>query len=125
MKAEGRPQGRPADSQEESIGEDGYATRLNPAQLAAEVDRLIPAGTNNHHPGPPRGSDVSGKRPSARSSSGLEDVLAAFDDLLLMPDHGAVHVALAGIVANYASGDPVWPLLVRPSGSGRPRSLPR
>ena len=36
-----------------------------------------------------------------------------------MPDHGAIYVALAGAVANYASGDPVWPLLVGPSGSGK------
>ena len=36
------------------------------------------------------GSDVSGKRPQFTNSCGLEDVLAAYDDLLLMPDHGGV-----------------------------------
>jgi hypothetical protein len=36
-----------------------------------------------------------------------------------MPDHGAVYVTLASIVANYASGDPVWPLLVGPPGCGK------
>jgi hypothetical protein len=117
MNAEERPQGRSADSQKKGIGEGGYANwpNFDRSALASEVNR----GTNNHHPARQRGSDVSGKRPHARSSSGLEDVLAAFDELLLMPDHGAVHVALAGIVANYANGDPVWPLLVGPSGSGK------
>jgi hypothetical protein len=64
-------------------------------------------------------SDVSGKRPRSSAPCGLEEVLEAVDDLLILPDHGAVHVALAGIVANYASGDPVWPLLVGPPGSGK------
>ena len=36
-----------------------------------------------------------------------------------MPDHGAINVALAGVVANYATGDPVWPLLVGPPGCGK------
>jgi hypothetical protein len=49
----------------------------------------------------------------------LADVLHAFDELLYLPDHGAVLVALAGIVANYASGDAVWPLLVGPPGCGK------
>lgn len=69
---------------------------------------------------PPQGeSDVSGKRPQFTNSCGLEDVLAAFDELLLMPDHGAVYVTLAGVVANYATGDAVWPLLVGPPGCGK------
>jgi hypothetical protein len=53
------------------------------------------------------------------NTCGLEEVVAAFDDLLLLPDHGAVYVTLAGIVANYAEGDVVWPLLVGPSGCGK------
>jgi hypothetical protein len=65
------------------------------------------------------GSDVSGKRSQSGSPCGLEDVLDAFDELMLLPDHGAVYVALAGVVANYADGDVVWPLLVGPSGSGK------
>jgi hypothetical protein len=48
------------------------------------------------------GSDVSGKRAQFGSPCGLEDVLAAFDELLHLPDHGAILIALAGIVANYA-----------------------
>lgn len=64
-------------------------------------------------------SDVSGKSPQHGSTCGLDDVHAVFDELLLLPDRGAVDVALAGIVANYAIGDPVWPLLVGPSGSGK------
>jgi hypothetical protein len=65
------------------------------------------------------GSDVSGKRPRYGSPCGLEETLAAFDDLLLLPDHGAVYAALAGVVANYADGDVVWPLLVGPPGCGK------
>lgn len=49
----------------------------------------------------------------------LSGVLSAFDELLLMPDHGAILVALAGVVANYADGDVVWPLLVGPPGCGK------
>jgi hypothetical protein len=64
-------------------------------------------------------SDVSGKRPQLTNSCGLDDVLAVFDELLLMPDHGAVYVTLAGVVANYATGDAVWPLLVGPPGCGK------
>jgi hypothetical protein len=121
MNAEGRPEGRPADSRKDPIGEGGYETSItfDPAEVAADVNRVVPGATNNHHTQQQKGSDVSGKRPPSRSSCALENVLEAFDELLLMPDHGAVHVALAGIVANYANGDPVWPLLVGPSGSGK------
>jgi len=68
------------------------------------------------------GSDISGECELARrlpSPRALDDVLAAFDELLLMPDHGAILVALSGVVANYAHGDVVWPLLVGPPGCGK------
>jgi hypothetical protein len=64
-------------------------------------------------------SDVSGKRPRYGSECDLEEVVGAFEDLLLLPDHGAVYLALAGVVANYAEGDVVWPLLVGPPGCGK------
>jgi hypothetical protein len=64
-------------------------------------------------------SDTSGKGPLYGNTCSLGEVVAAFDELLLLPDHGAVYVALAGIVANYAEGDVVWPLLVGPSGCGK------
>jgi hypothetical protein len=68
------------------------------------------------------GSDFSGERGVSlvySTTEPLDEVLATFDDLLLMPDHGAILVALAGIVANYADGDVVWPLLVGPPGCGK------
>lgn len=65
------------------------------------------------------GSDVSGKRSQPGSPCALGDVLAAFDEFLLMPDRGAILAALSGIVSNYATGDPVWPLLVGPPGCGK------
>ena len=37
----------------------------------------------------------------------------------MLPDPGAIEIALASIVANYASGDVVWPLLVGPPGCGK------
>ena len=49
----------------------------------------------------------------------LAPILDAFGELLVMPDPGAVEIALAAIVANYAPGDPVWPLLVGPPGCGK------
>jgi hypothetical protein len=64
-------------------------------------------------------SDISGDRLVYGNVCGLDEVLGEFDELLLLPDHGAVLVALAGVVANYATGDVVWPLLVGPSGSGK------
>jgi hypothetical protein len=64
-------------------------------------------------------SDASGKRPRYGSPCGLEEVIGAFEELLLLPDHGAVYTALAGVVANYADGDVVWPLLVGPPGCGK------
>jgi hypothetical protein len=80
----------------------------------------IPNETWFEQNGQPQGrSDVSGKRALFGNACGLYEVRAAFDELLLMPDHGAIYVALAGVVANYADGDPVWPLIVGPSGSGK------
>ena len=43
-------------------------------------------------------SDVSGKRAQSRSRCGLEDVLAAADELLLMPDRGGIVTALGGTI---------------------------
>jgi hypothetical protein len=63
-------------------------------------------------------SNIPGGRRSS-SSPALENVLAAFSELLFMPDNGAVKVGLAGVVANYATGDSVWPLLVGPPGCGK------
>jgi hypothetical protein len=57
-------------------------------------------------------SDIPGK-------CDLETVHAAFDELLVLPDHGAVDIALATIVANYAPGDSVWTLLVGAPGCGK------
>lgn len=65
------------------------------------------------------GPDVSGEHPQIVIHGGLDDVLTVFDELLLMPDHGAIVIALAAIVANYAEGDVVWPLLVGPPGCGK------
>jgi hypothetical protein len=64
-------------------------------------------------------SDTSGEPPRSQHPCGLGDVLAAFHELLLLPDESAVLIALAGVVANYADGDPVWPLLVGPPGCGK------
>lgn len=57
--------------------------------------------------------------PGGRTSRDLDGVLDAFGELLVMPDPGAVELALAAIVANYAPGDVVWPLLVGPPGCGK------
>jgi hypothetical protein len=94
MNAEGRPEERPTDT---------------------EADFSAPGGLSASYPP----SDVSGKPIAYGNSCGLEEVVGAFDELLLLPDHGAVYVTLAGVVANYAHGDVVWPLLVGPSGCGK------
>jgi hypothetical protein len=65
----------------------------------------------------PRGvpTDIPGEQISCE----LEDVLDAFGELLILPDSAPVKIALASIVANYAPGDVVWPLLVGPPGCGK------
>jgi hypothetical protein len=57
--------------------------------------------------------------PGGCSSCDLEAILEVFGELLVMPDHGAVEISLASIVANYAHGDAVLALLVGPSGCGK------
>lgn len=92
---------------------------LENARLAVENDPTPQPDGTVHSTERYAPSDVSGKASQSQPASGLEDVLETFDELLLLPDHGAVYVALAGVVANYAVGDPVWPLLVGPPGSGK------
>jgi hypothetical protein len=53
----------------------------------------------------------------------LDEVEAAYSELLLMPDLGAVWVTLAAICSAFAEGDSVWPLLVSPSSSGKTELL--
>lgn len=49
----------------------------------------------------------------------LPAVVEAFQDLFVMPDPGAVELALSGCVANYASGDAVDLLFVGAPGCGK------
>jgi hypothetical protein len=51
--------------------------------------------------------------------SPLADCLETFRQWLHMPDPGALFVTLATVVANRASGDPVWLLVVGPPGGGK------
>src|SRR5262245_28712178 len=91
-------------------GHNAYPDPASGKWVDPDADFLRGSPTNlegEHAP-----SDVAGWS----SSSALDNVLAAFEELLLMHDHGGVLVALAGIVSNYADGDPVWPLLVGPPG---------
>lgn len=93
-------------------GTDRQTAILQEAAAAARDQNIIELPRHGR-------ADVPGKRLRACPPSGLDTVLAAFDELLVMPDHGAILVALAGVVANYASGDVVWPLLVGPPGCGK------
>jgi len=49
----------------------------------------------------------------------LQDVLKAYQNWLYLEDTGDVEVALAAVVANRSSGDPVWLLIVSPPGGGK------
>jgi hypothetical protein len=111
MNEEGRPPERPA----YNITAPSIPKRSERDPFLVALDAV----GNGTAPNTQGGSDISGERSQSRYGCGLEDVLAAYDELLLMPDHGAVYVTLAGIVSNYASGDPVWPLLVGPPGCGK------
>jgi hypothetical protein len=57
--------------------------------------------------------------PVQPSGEPLEAVLALFGELLVLPDTGAIKVALATIVANYAPGDAENVVLVGPPGCGK------
>ena len=78
-------------------------TRLDVSEAYFEDDRHAP-------------SDVSGKRSQTYVPSGLDDVTAVFDDLLLLPDHGAV--AMRRSLASWRTMQmamPIWPPPGRPS----------
>jgi hypothetical protein len=106
------------------LSERGFEAEQSAAPTAAQPERRNEVGgrdspaphqnTRTHTP-----SDTSGKSALYGSPCGLDEVLGAFDDLLLLPDHGAIYVALGGVVANYGEGDVVWPLLVGPPGCGK------
>jgi hypothetical protein len=53
----------------------------------------------------------------------LDDVEAAYRELLLLRDLGAVWVTLAAVCAAFTEGDSVWPLLVSPGSSGKSELL--
>lgn len=53
----------------------------------------------------------------------LEVCLETFRRWLHLPDPGHVLVVLAGVVANRAEGDPVWPMLVGGPGWGKTEAL--
>ena len=56
---------------------------------------------------------------------GLGAIVEAFDELLVMPDPGAVEIALASVVANYADGDPSGRCSSDPPAAVSRRSSPR
>lgn len=55
--------------------------------------------------------------------SSLDDVCAAFDRWLFLPDKAPLYAVLGTISANRLPGDPVWLLLVGPPGSGKSETL--
>ncbi len=74
--------------------------------IAASIARYEPART---------APDVPAK--------GLDDVLAAFQKWLFLPDPGVVHAVLGAVAANLLEGDPVWLVVVGAPGSGKSETL--
>jgi hypothetical protein len=111
-------------------------TRCDPPLEDAHVVEQV-GGAGRYQPGTALARNVGGTanalNPSIQEKRGvpsdfpggqspphkLQDVIDAFGELLVMPDPGAIEVALASIVANYARGDSVWQLLVGPPGCGK------
>jgi hypothetical protein len=53
----------------------------------------------------------------------LSEVVQVFERWLHLPDPGVLFVALGGIAANRLPGEPVWPMIVGPSGGGKTEIL--
>lgn len=53
----------------------------------------------------------------------LDDVLSTYRKWLYMPDDSAVLATLGTIAANRMEGDPVWTLIVGPSGVGKTETI--
>ena len=105
---------------------------LDDTQVVTQVNGAVeryPAGTSlsllprnvgpTVNPPEPSLSEIREVPTDIPGKCSLAAILEAFGELLVMPDPGAVEVAIAGIVANYAPGDPVNPLLVGPPGCGK------
>jgi putative DNA primase/helicase len=101
---------------------DDYRERTIEAAIAATTEVFQPSARKRvptSNPSKPLYLEQRGVRTDFAGGCDLEAVLGAFGELLVMPDPGAVEIALASIVANYAQGDAVWPLLVGPPGCGK------
>ena len=104
---------------------DDYRERTINAAIAGTTDVYRPLSRNvtpTLQPSDPSlllTREVPTDFPGKSASCGLEGIIGAFGELLVMPDPGAIEIALASIVANYAPGDAVWPLLVGPPGCGK------
>ena len=106
---------------------DDYRKRTIDAAIAATTDVYEPsARKRGGTPEPPESSHPSPlletrevRTDFAGGRCELEDVEAAFSELLVMPDTGALRVTLASAVANYAPGDALGTLLVGPPGCGK------
>ena len=57
------------------------------------------------------------------TASCLAEVEAVFDRYLFLPDHRPLYMVLGFVAANLLPGDPVWPLLIGPPGSGKTELL--
>jgi hypothetical protein len=110
-----------------------YRQRTIDAAIAGTNDVYEPSARSTNDVYEPSARNVggtsNGSNPSYLEQRGVPsdipggcDLAAVFDafaDLLVLPDPGAIEVALASVVANYAPGDVVWPLLVGPPGCGK------
>ena len=60
---------------------------------------------------------------NAPEKAALANLLKIFGDWLFLPDPSALVVTLAAVAANLMEGDPLWLLLVGPTGSGKTELL--
>jgi len=96
----------------------------NIRQIAESICKYPPGKVYLGPEEPPAAEAVIRQAELAAPEPGrLEAVIAAYRRWFYLPDPGPLQVALGAIIANYLPGNPVWLLLVSPTGGGKTEIL--
>jgi hypothetical protein len=91
--------------------------RCRPPLPRGELEALAEDVVDRYEP------ELLGRPAYTGPSRELADVVDVFGRWLHQPDPGALYAVLAGVAANLFDGDPLWLLLVGPSGGGKTELL--
>ncbi len=95
-------------------------TRCRPPLARAELEQLADDVGRRYQPDPAAAIPTA---PATADAQPLADVVATFARWLHQPDPAPLYAVLAGVAANLLDGDPLWLLLVGPSGGGKTELL--